>query len=160
VRRFFVFLKSLSLIMNVIATFALASIVCLTVLDVILRRFRMPIDFTYEVVTLLGPTAIGFSLPLTTLNKSHVLMDFLTDRLSQEWQRIFSVITRFLGIGIFAILGWRIFCLGTGLWDSGEVTPILQIPTYPIAYGLGACCFIQCLVLFYQLLGRLREAKA
>jgi hypothetical protein len=30
---------------------------------------------------------------------------------------------------------------------SGEVSLTRQIPFYPVAYGLGVSCFIQCLVL-------------
>jgi TRAP-type C4-dicarboxylate transport system permease small subunit len=147
--------------MSWIAAVAITSIVFLTVADVILRRFRRPIDFTYEVVILLGAIAIGFSIPQTTLDKGHVLMDFLTERLPQGLQKMFSSITRFLGIGTFAIFGWRIFLFGNNLWRTGEITPILQMPTYPVAYGLGVCCFVECLVLFYDMLANfLGEVKA
>lgn len=138
---------------------ALVSIVFLTVTDVILRRFRMPIDWTYEVVILLGAIAIGFSIPQTTLDKGHVLMEFLTEKLPRGWQRMFRVITRFLGVAIFAIFGWRIFSLGNNLWRSGQVSPVLQMPEYPVAYGIGVCCFIVCLVLFYDLLQKIKEVK-
>lgn len=143
-----------------IAGVALTSIVFLTVADVILRRFRMPIDWTYEVVVLLGATAIGFSIPQTALDKGHVLMEFLTEKLPRGWQRITGVITRFLGVAIFAIFGWRIFAYGTNLSNSGEVSPVLQVPTYPVAYGIGVCCFVVCLVLFYDLLEKIKGVKS
>jgi TRAP-type C4-dicarboxylate transport system permease small subunit len=143
-----------------VASVALTSIVFLTVADVILRRFKMPIDWAYEVVILLGAIAIGFSIPQTTLDKGHVLMEFLTGRLPQGWQRILNALTRFLGIAIFAVFGWRIFSYGNNLSKSGEVSPVLQMPTYPVAYGIGVCCFVVCLVLFYHLLQKIKEAKA
>ena len=34
-----------------------------------------------------------------------------------------------------------------GLRKSGEVSLTLQVPFYPVAYGLEVCCFVQCLVL-------------
>ena len=155
----FAIIKKLSRFMYWIAAVAIVSIVFLTVADVILRRFRMPIDWTYEVVVLLGAIAIGFSIPQTTLDKGHVLMEFLTERLPQEWQRMFSALTRFLGIAIFAVFGWRIFSLGNNLWRSGQVSPVLQMPEYPVAYGIGVCCFVVCLVLFYDLLQKIKEVK-
>lgn len=140
-----------------IAAAALLSIVFLTVTDVVLRRFRMPIDWAFEVVVLLGAIAIGFSVPKTTIDKGHVLMDFVTEKLPQRWQTGFSVITRGLGIVIFAIFGWRLFPYGNNLWRSGQVTPILEVPEYPVAYGIGICCFLVCLVLLNDLAERIRR---
>ena len=153
-------IKKLSRFMYWIAGVALTSIVFLTVTDVILRRFRMPIDWTYEVVVLLGAIAIGFSVPQTTLDKGHVLMDFLTVKLPKRWQKMFSLITRCLGIVTFAIFGWRIFPYGTNLWKRGQVSPILEMPEFPVAYGIGVCCFIVCLVLFYDLVQKIKEVKS
>jgi len=156
----FSIIKKLSHFMYWIAGVALASIVFLTVTDVILRRFRMPIDWAYEVVVLLGAIAIGFSVPQTTLDKGHVLMDFFIARLPSKVQRIFIVITRCLGIFIFFIFGWRVFPYGNNLWRSGQVSPILLLPEYPVAYGIGICCFIVCLILFYDLVKKLKEGKS
>jgi len=30
---------------------------------------------------------------------------------------------------------------------SGEVTQILRLPFYPVAYAVGVACFIECLVM-------------
>jgi len=70
---------------------------------------------------------------------------------------IFSVTTRGLGIVMFAIFGWRIFPYGNNLMRSGQVSPILGIPEYPVAYGIGISCFIVCFVLFWDLLEKLRR---
>jgi len=151
--------KYLSRIMFWIASVAIASIVVLTVCDVVLRRFGMPIAFTYEVVVLLGAIAIGFSVPQTTLDKSHVSMDFLTEKVSEQWQKALYGITRCLGIGMFAIFAWRIFILASNFKKAGEVTPILQIPVYPVAFGVGVCFVVECLVLFCRLREQPEEVK-
>jgi TRAP-type C4-dicarboxylate transport system permease small subunit len=157
---FFSIIKALSRIMSWIAAVAITSIVFLTVADVILRRFGRPIDFTYEVIIHLGAIAIAFSIPQTTLDKGHVIMDFLTEKLPQGLRKMFSSFTRFLGIGTFAIFGWRSFLFGNNLWRSGEVTAILEMPTYPVVYGIGVCCFVECLVLLNDMLVSLEEGKA
>ena len=153
-------IKYLSRAMLWIAGVAIASIVVLTVCDVVLRRFRMPIAYTYELVVLMGAIAIGFSIPQTTLDKGHVLMDFVTDKLSERWQNILHFITRCLGIGMFATFGWRMFILGNNYSRAGEVTPILQIPIYPVAYSVGICFVVECLVLFHGLFSKLGEVEA
>lgn len=152
-------IKKMSRFMYWIAGAALASIVFLTVTDVILRRCRMPIDWAYEVVVLLGAIAIGFSLAQTTIDEGHVFMDFLIVKLPPALQRIFAIITRILGIVTFAIFGWRLFPFGNNLWRSGQASPILQIPEYPVAYGIGVCCFTVCAVLLYDLVNKVRGGK-
>ena len=74
-------------------------------------------------------------------------MDFIIQRLSQTARRIFHIATRSLGIGLFLMIGWNLIKMGADLYRSGEVSLTLQMPFYPIVYGVGICCFIQCLVL-------------
>lgn len=153
-------IKFLSGMMYWIACIAIVSIVVLTVCDVVLRRFGMPIAYTYEMVMFLGTIAIAFSVPQTTLDKGHVLMDFVTDKVSERWQKILHFITRCLGAGMFAIFAWRMFVLGSNLRRAGEVTPILQIPLHPVAFGVGVCFAVECLVLLYGLFPQLSEVEA
>ncbi len=159
-KKIFAVVPTLSRIMLWIAAVAIASIVVLTVCDVVLRRFRMPIAYTYEVVVLLGAIAIGFSIAQTTLDKGHVLMDFVIDKVSARWRKALYIITRFLGTGMFAIFSWRMFLLGSNLRRAGEVTPILQIPLYPVAFSIGVCFVVECLVLLYGLFAQPREVQA
>ena len=143
-----------------IATFAIVSIVILTVCDVVLRRFRMPIAYTYELVMVLGAIAIGFSIPQTTLDKGHVLMDIMIEKVSERWQKILHFIARFLGIGIFAVFGWRMFVLGSFFRGAGEVTPILQIPIHPVVYSIGVCFVVECFALLHGLFSKPGEVEA
>lgn len=153
-------IKYLSRIMHWIAGVAIASIVLLTVCDVVLRRFRMPIAFTYEIVVLLGAIAISFSIPQTTLDKGHVFMDFIIEKVSKRWQKILYFITRCLGIGIFAILAWRMFILGSNFRRVGDVTPILQLPIHPVTYSVAVCFAVECFVLLHGLLSKSEEVEA
>jgi TRAP-type C4-dicarboxylate transport system permease small subunit len=159
-KKIFDTIKVLSRIMYWIAVVAIVSIVVLTVCDVVLRRFRMPIAFTYELVMVLGAIAISFSVPQTTLDKGHVLMDFMTEKASERWQKILHFLTRCLGAGMFATFSWRMFVLGSSLRRAGEVTPILQIPIYPVAFGIGVCFVVESLALLYGLFSQLEEVEA
>jgi TRAP-type C4-dicarboxylate transport system permease small subunit len=144
----------LSRFMYVVAGLALAGSMFLTVSDVILRSFKRPIVGTYELVGLLGALVIGFSLPQTSRVKGHVLMDFLTGSLSTGAQRVLHVLTRILGIVLFAIIGWNLWLLGDDFRKSGEVTLTLQLPLYPVAYSIAICCFVECLVLILDMVGQ------
>ena len=149
----------LSRYMYKIAAVALVSIVFLMVADIILRRFRMPIDFAYELVLFLGAIVIGFSLPQTTLNKRHVIMEWLTTKFPPKWKKVASVGTRGLGTIMFIIFGWNIVLMGNSLRIAGQFSPILEVPEYPVAYAIAGCCFVQALVLLHDLLQQLAEVE-
>lgn len=144
--------RALSRFMYSIAGVALTAMMLLTVADVILRFLGRPIVGTYEVVGLLGAVVIGFAIPQTSRLKGHVLMDFLTDRLPHRAQAVLQVATRILACALFVIIGWNIWLLGDGYRQTGEVTLTIQLPLYPVAYGIAVCCFIQCLVLIMEIL--------
>ncbi len=134
--------------MYVVAGIALAGSMFLTVADVILRTLKRPIVGTYELVGLLGALVVGFAIPQTSRLQGHVLMDFVTGRLPAGVQRFLQVITRILAMGLFIIIGWNMVGLGNDFRRVGEVTPTLQLPIYPVAYGIALCCLVECLVLF------------
>jgi len=54
------------------------------------------------------------------------------------------------------MIGINLFKYGMDMQQAGEVSLTLQLPFYPIVYGVGVCCFAQCLVLigdFVKILG-------
>jgi TRAP-type C4-dicarboxylate transport system permease small subunit len=141
----------LSRSINVIAGIAITFIMLLTVLDVILRSFRMPITGTYELVALSGAIVVGFALPLTSFVRGHIYVDFLVLKLSPRARTICNVLTRCLGMVLFFLIGWNLFKVGMDLHKSGEVSMTLKLPFYPVAYGVASSCFVQCLVLVTDL---------
>src|SRR5512143_729670 len=126
---------------------ALASMMLLTVADVFLRSFRRPILGTYELVGFLGAFAIGFALPQTSLDRGQVLMDFLARHLPAGANRVLSVVTRALGIGLFAVLAWHLAAMGLDLRRTGDVTPLLNLPLSWPAFAIALACAVECLVL-------------
>lgn len=143
--------------MHATAAVALSFMILLTVADVILRSFRKPIIGTYELVALSGAVIIGFSIPFTSWVKGHVYVDFFILKLSQRGRKIFNLITKGLGIGLFLVIGWNLLVLGRDLYKAGEVTPTRHIPFYPVLYGIGICCFFQSLVLFCDIVKTFRR---
>ena len=133
--------------LTVVAGGALAFVILITVADVILRSFGSPIIGTYELVCFSGAVLISFSIPLTSWVKGHIQVDFLIMKFPQRTRKIFNIVTKCLGIGLFLLIGWNVIILGNDLRESGQVSQVLRVPFYPVAYGIGICCFLQCLVL-------------
>jgi TRAP-type C4-dicarboxylate transport system permease small subunit len=131
----------------VIGEIALSFMMFLTVVDVIMRSFKRPIVGTYEIVAFSAAVAIGFSLPLTSWMRGHVSVDLLTAKLSPRARRILNVATRCVVIALFFLIGWRLIRYGLNLQRVKEVSMTLQMPFYPVAFGIGVCAFTQCLVM-------------
>jgi TRAP-type C4-dicarboxylate transport system permease small subunit len=144
--------KDISRFFNLIAGISLSFLMFLTIFDVVLRFFRKPIVGTYELVAFAGAVVIGFSVPFTSWVKGHVYVDFLILRFTQKTRNILHILTRCLVIWLFLMIGWNLIKYGMDLHKSGEVSLTLQVPFYPVAYGLAICCFIQCIVIFCDIL--------
>ena len=132
--------------LNVIAGISLTFLMLLTIADVILRNFKRPVVGTYELVAFAGAVVIGFSMPLTSYVRQHIFVDFFILKFSLKVRNVFNIATRCLVIALFFLIVWNMFKYARDLQKSGEVSLTLQLPFYPVAYGVGVCCFILCLV--------------
>ena len=140
-------INGLSRFFNIIAGISLTFLMLLTVMDVILRSLKKPIVGTYELVAFSGAVVIGFSVPLTSWVRGHIYVDFFILRFSQKVRNVFNIATRCMVIILFFLISWNLIQYGMDLQKSGEVSLTLQMPFYPVAYAVGVCCFVQCLVL-------------
>src|SRR3989304_5462726 len=93
------FVIGISSLLHWFARFAIVGIMILTCFDVLLRYFfNRPIIGTYDLVGLFGAMVIGFSIPKTSLEKGHIIMEFLITNLPVKLQIVFNIVTRCLAI--------------------------------------------------------------
>jgi TRAP-type C4-dicarboxylate transport system permease small subunit len=144
-------LLRVSKILSYIGGAALTFMMFLTVADVLLRAGGHPILGTYEMVALSLAIVIGFTIPKVSLERGHVYMEILLDRLSKKNRAILNTSTRILCIVLFAIIGYNLFLIGNEFHTSGEVSSTLKIPFFPLAYFVGVCCFIECFVFIFDI---------
>lgn len=146
-------LLRVSKILSYIGGAALTFMMLLTVADVILRAGGRPILGTYEIVAFSLAIVIGFTIPQVSLDRGHVYMEIVLDKVSERAKAILNTFTRILCIILFAIVGYNLFLVANELVTSGEVSSTLKLPFYPIAYGVGVCCFIECFVFIFDIVG-------
>lgn len=142
----FLFFRSVSRGLNVLAGVALTVMMMLTVVDVLSRAGGHPIVGVYEVAALALAIVIGCGLPQTSLDRGHVYMEFLLEKLSDGGRRVLNSCTRVASCIFFLLIGYNLLNVGAELFRSGEVSPTLRLPFYPVAYVVAACCFVQCAV--------------
>ncbi len=143
--------KQLIELMNYLAAASIIAMMLLTCADVLLRLFKHPILGTYELVGLFGALTIAFAIPSTTLNKGHVAVEFIVEKLPAAAQKFCTIIANLLSLGLFALIGWQSLLYANILRTSGEVTLSLEMPFYPIVYAISAASLLVCVVLLLEL---------
>jgi TRAP-type C4-dicarboxylate transport system permease small subunit len=78
-------------------------------------------------------------------------MEFLLEKLSERGKKLMASSTRLLCMGLFAFIGVNLLKVGAGFKASGEVTATIQLPIYPVAYGVAVCCFLECTVFLFEI---------
>jgi TRAP-type C4-dicarboxylate transport system permease small subunit len=144
-------LRLISRILDFIAGIALTFMMLLTVVDVLARAGGHPFLGTYEIVALTMGIVIGFGIPEASLQRSHVYMEFLLEKFSKRGRSIMNTFTRVLCFMLFAFIGYNLLNVAAGFKSSGEVSPTIQLPFYPVAYGVAVCCFLECCVFIFEI---------
>jgi len=132
--------------MDCVAGAALVLIMLITSTDVVVRYLGHPIPGAYDMVMFGGALVIGFAIPRTSLDRTHIVVDIVTEKLPHG-RVLLELITRVLALALFLLLGWNLTKLGASFSRTGDGTLTIGLPLYPIAYALGFCAFAECLVL-------------
>jgi TRAP-type C4-dicarboxylate transport system permease small subunit len=144
-------LKLVSKVLNTVAGIAVTIMMLMTVADVLLRAGGHPIIGTFEIVALLLGLVIGFGIPQVSLDRGHVYMEFLLEKLSKRGKNLMNTFTRVLCLILFAFIGYNLFNVAARFHASGEVSPTIKIPFYPVAYGIAVCCLLECFVFVFDI---------
>jgi len=145
--------------MNWIAAAAVVFMMLITVADVVLRMFRCPILGTYELVGFTGAVVISFSLPYTSIQKGHIAVEFLVQRLPWIARVVINIINSLISFVLFGVISWQSAVYAGSLRATGEVSSTLQMPTYPFLYGITVGCALLCVVLFIEFLRQFKGAE-
>jgi len=152
-------IKKFNRFLFIIGGCAVVFMMLITVADTILRFFKKPIVGTYELVGLAAAVVLGFSIPYTTSLKGHITVDFFTMKFKPKAKKFWLVLTRLLGLFLFAFMGYEMIIMSNDLRTSGEVSATLQLPFYPIALGIGICLFFQVITLILDTILAIKEEQ-
>ena len=92
---------------NALAGAAVVVMMLLTCADVLLRLLRRPIPGTYEIIGFLGTVVISFSLAYTSLEKGHIAVEILVEKLPRRVQVGVEAVTSLIGAALFALITWQ-----------------------------------------------------
>jgi TRAP-type transport system small permease protein len=128
------FLKSVSGVMAAIGCTALATMMFISVADVIGRKFFLhPIEGTSELVAFMLVIAASMGLGWCALIKAHVRITIFLDRFPSRVQAAVDVFAYILGIAAVGIITWEAsFRMYRYIFMTlGSTTSILGMPIWP-----------------------------
>ncbi|MGB4221109.1 MAG: TRAP transporter small permease [Smithellaceae bacterium] len=142
---------------NILACAAVVAMMLLSTADVVLRIFGRPIPGTYELVGFLGALVVSFALAFTSLEKGHIAVDILVEKLPLRYRLSIDAFCNLAGAFLFSMIGYQAFIYALDIKNSGEVSPTLHIPAYPFIFGISLGCTLLCLLLAADFVKSLRR---
>jgi C4-dicarboxylate transporter DctQ subunit len=133
--------------MNAIAGAFIYVMMALTVTDIVMRYFGKPILGSYEIVSLVGAVIIGLAIPKTSLDRGHICVDLLMDKISEAGKKVLFILTRIPSIALFVALTLFLFIKGRDLYLSGDATSVLLIPRCYLVFILSFCSLVETVAL-------------
>lgn len=147
--------------MRVIAACCLFGMALLTGADVALRgAFNTPIFGCEELVAILGVIAVGFALPYTHFQKSHIGVELLVRRFAKKTRNRIKLVTNTISLALVGLVTWRMTKYAHTLGESGEVSMNLELPEYYVVYVLAFGFFIYSICLLMDVIKFFKGSEA
>ena len=122
------------------------------------RSLGTPIFGAVEIVSLLAVLVLACAMPMTHVEKGHVGVGLVVNRLSSRRQALIDSITGFLGTVLFAIISWQMFLYAGSMKASGEVSMSMELPTYVLIYAVAVAFAVLALVILVEMIDHIRKA--
>ncbi|CCH48622.1 TRAP transporter small permease [Pseudodesulfovibrio piezophilus] len=143
--------------MRIVAAVSLFGMALLTGADVAMRGFfNTPIFGSEELVSILGVIAVGFALPYTHAQKSHIGVEIFYRKFSRRVRSGIKLMTTTATLFLIVIVTWRMTIYAMTQARSGEVSMNLELPEYIIIYVLAfgflayAVSLLKDIILFFK----------
>lgn len=122
----------------VAAGFALFLLMLLVVANALTRKLiNWPILGTQEITEALMPLIILLPLGFTQLQRGHIRVQLLTDRLPHGARRLIYILTLAIGCAFFAWVAWATYLYGLRAIHVGETAwGLIRFPIWPSKMGV------------------------
>lgn len=155
-KRFVASIVAVDRLLYIVAGVVLASMIILTLFDVILRNLGYPITGSMEFIQYGGCIVFGFAIPYGTVLGAQIIVDIVTEKLGPRSRQTVETITRGIGILLFLFIAYNFFLYGMDVRRTGERTASFKIPYYPFAFALALAFLLQSLTVFCDLIKKVR----
>ncbi len=130
-----VFAAKAGQLLDNIAGWGIVATMLLVVVNILLRSVaNSPIQGVYEIVGFLTAVVIAFGLAWCAMQKSHIAIEFIVEKLPRKVQNIIHLISSFVIMVLLLFISYRLFHHGFKVIASGEVSATAQIPFFPFIF--------------------------
>jgi len=141
---------------NAVAAVAVVAMTFVIMCDVVMRFFKIALPGAYDMVGLLGAVVVAFALTSTSIQRGHIAVDFVYDKVPQRYRLFFDVFNELAGSVFFALLAWQCLAYAAALKSAGEVSLTVKIPIHPFVTGIGLNCALLSMYLLLHLVRAVR----
>ena len=137
---------------------SMAALALLTFVDVMGRYiFNVSVVGAVELTEIIMVGVIFCGIVLTTLDKSHVVVDLLPIPFGKKGERTATVANHLLAAAISALLAMVSWSQALDAQDYGDQTTMLNLPLAPVVYFMSIMLFINTLVQLGMMIQDLRK---
>lgn len=135
-----------------IACAALAAMMFLMAFDVVGRYFfNAPIPGGLEMVEYFMAIIVPLSVAFCAIERSHVSVDLVADRLPRSIRKVLGVFVSILSIVFVGLISWQNFAYIGEIYHSNLTSAVLKIPAYPFVAATAVGMLVYTLVLVVHL---------
>ena len=138
--------------MAAVGGFAVASLILVTVADVVGRQIGWPVKGAYDLVRVLGAIAMACALPLTKAVKGHIAIEYFFQKMGARGRAAMDTAMRLVLLALFGLLAWQFALQGQRFLDSGETTTTLHMPMFWVPWLAALACLATAGVTLWHLL--------
>ena len=140
-------IEAICRISNALAKICLAAMAALVAGNVICRLTPIgPISGTFELTGYLGALITAFALGHNQVIRGNIAVEFLVSRLSRKSQAAIDALVFFISAILCILICWRCVQEAIDMSKTGEVSPTLSIPFFPVFLGIALGCALLTLV--------------
>lgn len=129
----------ISYILNTIGMVVLGLIILVIVVDVVGRAvFNKPLLGSFELTEFSLVVVVFFSVAWCAVQKGHIEVTIITDRLKARPKAVLAVFTSLLSLGIVSIIAWQCILEAIYVMGTGKSSAILAIPNAPFYWVMSS----------------------
>lgn len=152
--------SAVSNVCNYIGAGLLNFLVVLTVAEVVLRRFfNAPVPASMELTEIIIGMVIFLSIAYCGIKGGHISIDIVVSKFPRRIETIIVTVMYFFSMVMSGVLTWQFIVYAMKLSRTGDVSIILELPTYPFIFigALGFALFT--LALLIDFMSNLAEVR-
>jgi TRAP-type C4-dicarboxylate transport system permease small subunit len=132
---------------KIISGVMLLLMMTITCADVIGNMFGRPILGSEELVGLMASILLAFALPFAHRARAHIGVDLLYLKFPDRVKKINDAVIELVSAVFFLLVAWKCWGYGSQLEQTGQVSAVLELPTYYILYSVSIACFLLFIVI-------------